>query len=126
MAQKIHQKNRRSGKVRHIPNSSDRFISDFGNGDFNEGIKKVGNLLKNLQNNGNKIEDVKIKILMNDCNTLMEHLKDLYPVNHFNHFGEFPVFFKRFLRTGDIDIGILKKGRKESSLFEHGKGKDGD
>lgn len=119
--QKIHQKNRRAGKVRHIPQSSDTFICNFGNGDFNEGIKKVGTLLRNLQDNGNKIEDVKLRVLMNDCDTLMVHLRDLYSVNHFDHFGEFPLFFKMFLKTGDLDIDILRKGRKEKSLFEHKK-----
>jgi len=115
----------KKGKIRdtrktcHLRQDIYHEIMQFGKGNFQQGLKETKKVLCCLNNNnGVNADEIKTEILMKDCMAMMDHLQQLYPRTHYNHFGCFPPFFKCFLETGELRFSILKGGRKEKSLDE--------
>ena len=93
---------RRHSVVRSIPKHVDKRLNEIGSGDWKKGLY----LSVDAWNIQNKNPEIK---LMNDVDTLMTDLRSFYPDNHYEHFSNFPAFFKMFLKNGDINVNFLKK-----------------
>jgi len=79
--------------VCRIPMNIHKEIISRGKGDFRNGIVKTNILCKEVEKNP-------VNIIMQDVDNLMAHIEQYYPMNHYNHFSNFPAFMKVFLRTG--------------------------
>ena len=108
------QKNR---KICHIPGKVYNEIRLFGNGDFQLGLQKANSIMYAINSKDNGIEKIKKKIILEDCNVLLDHLMDLYP-SHYRSLINLGKFVDFFLSTNKLDYVILKQGHDAKSIDE--------
>ncbi len=113
-------------EVCHVPNSTHKEIRMFGDGDFQKGLKKIHELVFNLNRTNyvkdNGFEKIKLQTVMQQMNNCMDLIKLLFP-HRYNLVGAVPGFVVNCLVNNKLDFDILKHGRKEKTLDELDKSK---
>ena len=98
-----------------IPVNQKQKITIIGEGDFRQGLTKI---LTIYENSVAHPED----ILMKDVDMIMNDLSRYFGENHYNHFSNFPAFFRMFLKKGYASPDILKtRPEKNIEKFEEKK-----
>lgn len=90
----------RNTDVVRIPKSQSKTLKKIGDGNIRIGLTKTITIYEQMTSNPERI-------LMQDVEQLMNDLQKHYSANHYNHFDNFPAFFRVFLKRGIPDIGIL-------------------
>lgn len=102
-------KKKPSSETKRIPIEMIHEFEKMGNGNFKKGLMKS---IISYHTHDPK------ELLMKDCDMLMDHLKLFFSDNHYQHFDNFPAFFRRFLETGLLDVNYLIKESKNTNNLD--------
>ena len=97
--------------VRRVPTEVDKYIEQYGQGDFKYGLRQIIDWHKRLVKQPEQV-------IFADIDQLATHVKELLPDNHYEHYlnSGLPQLLVAFAKSGRVNSRILTEKRPEKSI----------